>query len=79
MWARHKLGRLLAKVERGKGARGDLTSGPLVPTFKTYIKKIGLGEKPAKEAQRIAAMPRPELEAAGCWRRSSAGRARAAI
>jgi N6-adenosine-specific RNA methylase IME4 len=61
MRARWKLGRALADVDRGQGARTDITSGAIRPKFKTFISGIGLKDTAAKEAQRIGAMPDDEL------------------
>jgi N6-adenosine-specific RNA methylase IME4 len=61
MWARWKLGQLLAKVDRatapgkGKMALGSLTS---------FLQKIGLSKPVALEAQRIGTMPDVDLEKA---------------
>ncbi len=62
MRARWMLGKALAKVERGQGARTDLTLGAARPKFNAYIKSIGLAGTAAKEAQRIGALPEPDLE-----------------
>ncbi len=61
--ARHRLGLLLKAVERRQGARTDLkeTSGPGVQKF---CEAYGITEKPAKEMQRLACLPEPELEKA---------------
>ena len=65
MRARHKLGLLLAKVERGAGpGRGKKEGGPR-PSFSDYIKKMDLAETSAKEAQRIGTLPAADMES--CW------------
>ena len=69
MRARRKLGELLAEIERGAGRKKN--SDGARPNFKAYIKEIGLQKETAQTAQRIAAMPVPELEAALAERRES--------
>ena len=61
--ARWKLGGLLSKVERGAG-RPSKNSDPTRPNFQKYIKSIGLKKQSAQEAQRLGALPEPELEKA---------------
>ena len=63
MFARWKLGRLLTEVDRGAGP-GRGKEGGRRPSFKEYIKTIGLAETAAKEAQRIGTLPELELEKA---------------
>lgn len=60
--ARHKLGRLLAKIERGAGRPNN--SGGRRPNFKAFLKGLELAATSAKEAQRIGALPVPKLEQA---------------
>jgi N6-adenosine-specific RNA methylase IME4 len=62
MRARHKLGALLSKIERGAGQPRN--SGGGRPNFREAIDAIGLAATAAKEAQRIACMPKGELEKA---------------
>jgi N6-adenosine-specific RNA methylase IME4 len=62
MRARWKLGRALKKIERRQGARTDNTSEHDVPTFRAYLKGIGLIPEQAKRAQRIGALPPKELD-----------------
>ncbi len=60
MWARHKLGRLLANIARAKPEPKD--KGGRRPQFRDYLKQIGLAETSAKEAQRIGTLPDADLE-----------------
>ncbi len=64
MRARWKLGQLLAKMERGTGPGRGKKKGGVRPSFMDYIKKIGLANTAAKEAQRISTLPPNELEKA---------------
>jgi hypothetical protein len=63
MKARCKFGGALAVVERGRGARTDITLGTPRPKsyFKEFIRQLDLSRKSAKQAQRLGAMPDDEL------------------
>ena len=64
MHAVWKLGRLLAKVGRGKpGPAGKDTSRPGT-YLKTFLAKLELNKNRAQERERIGAMPPGELEKA---------------
>jgi hypothetical protein len=70
MRARWKLGRALAKEERGPpGPAGKDTSRPAT-YFKDLLAKIGLQKDRAQEAQRIGTLPGP-TEPLGFPRRRS--------
>lgn len=62
--ARWKLGQLLALEGRAQGARTDLTLSGDPTKFRDLLEKIGVKPDMAMEAQRIAALPEPELEKA---------------
>lgn len=62
MRARWKLGRLLAAVTRGQPAPG--TASQPVTWFRGVLEKLGLDRMTAVRAQRIGALPEPELEKA---------------
>jgi hypothetical protein len=66
MKPRWKLGQALAKVERGQGARSDLTSsgGQTKLSFRAFLTDLGLDKSVAVEAQRIGTMPDEELACA---------------
>jgi N6-adenosine-specific RNA methylase IME4 len=61
MRARWRLGQLLAEIERGAGPGRGKKEGAPRPSFRSYIREIGLAETAAKEAQRIAALPESDL------------------
>jgi hypothetical protein len=64
MFARWKLGLLLAAMERGAGpGRGKKIQGKS-ESFMATLKAIGLPWDAAQEAQRIGTLPEPELQAA---------------
>ena len=59
MWARWKLGRALAQVERGIGpGRGKKVSSGLTP----LLKRLGQTRQTANMAQRIGTLPKEELK-----------------
>lgn len=58
--ARHKLGRLLAKIERKTGPK-NLSHGE-TNSFRKWLKGIGLDKSRAVDAQRIGAMPDAKLD-----------------
>jgi hypothetical protein len=60
MRARWKLGRLLAAVYRAPGpGRGKMSQA--VTSFRSMLGKLGLDRMTAVRAQRIGALPEPEL------------------
>ena len=64
MRARWMLGQALSKVERNVTGRPSKKSDAARPTFQNYIKSIGLKKQSAQQAQRLGALPKPELEKA---------------
>jgi hypothetical protein len=66
MRARWKLGRLLAAVERGTAGRPrvDGNADQAGHNFRGVLEQIGLANTDAVRAQRIGALPEPELEKA---------------
>ena len=65
MVARWKLGRALAKVERGKPFPGSATMSGEQTRFRDLLKKLDLDKSLAMEAQRIGCMPDEESGAPG--------------
>jgi N6-adenosine-specific RNA methylase IME4 len=64
MLARWKLGQALKKVERDKGGRPGKNLSQAATGFRDFLKTIRLDKDDAQRAQRIGAMPKPELHKA---------------
>jgi N6-adenosine-specific RNA methylase IME4 len=64
MRARWKLGRLLGAVGRGTGPGRGRKIRQVVGSFWAALKELGLDAKTAERAQRIATLPKDELEKA---------------
>jgi len=66
MWAFWKLGKLLAKVDRGSGPGRGKKVDVLHPSFRAFIAALDppLDGNRAKEHQRIGTMPQREMEKA---------------
>jgi hypothetical protein len=62
MRARWKLGAALADIERSAGPGRGKKAGGDRPSFKSFIRELGLKDTAAKEAQRIGALPDAGLE-----------------
>ena len=62
MWARWKLGQLLAKFQRGTGPGRGKKEAAGQPSFKQSLATLGLNKNTAKQAERIGAMPKKKVE-----------------
>jgi hypothetical protein len=74
MPARWKLGRALAKVERGKPGPAGKDRGHDVPYLKSVLEDLQLDKKAAQRAQRIGTLPGEEREggaSASLWKSSA--------